>query len=280
MNKISSVQNEPCLNCGGTINGSFCNQCGQKALDNIDRSMATLLGGFFTNLFFLDNRFFLSIRMLVTRPGTMTVDFLNGQRKKFLPPVTLFLFANLIYFFLTPLTDYSLPLHDQVKWQPYSPTAKRLIANRLNERGISFADYARTYNKASDNISKTVMILNIPMIALFVYLFTFRKRKFYFDSLIYSFHFFTVFLLSICVGDILSQLINPLVARIDIDLEGFWFILFLLALPILYLIVSLRKLASMSWWLAILGGFGLFVGLFLVQFVYRAIMFFLTFFTT
>ena len=106
MNKVRSVENEPCLNCGGIINGSFCYQCGQKALDNNDRSMSTLLGGFFTNLFFLDNRFFISLRMLLIRPGTMTIDFLGGQRKKFLPPVTLFLFVNLIYFLLSPLSDY------------------------------------------------------------------------------------------------------------------------------------------------------------------------------
>ena len=103
---------QTCHNCGTPVNGAFCHNCGQQVRDNSDRSVRRLLGEVLGNLFFLDNRFFISVGYLFRFPGRMTVEFLAGKRKKFISPVTLFLFLNLIYFFNKPLSDYSLPIED------------------------------------------------------------------------------------------------------------------------------------------------------------------------
>lgn len=272
------VENEPCLNCGDFVNGPFCKQCGQKAVDHTDRSMIRLVGDFFGNLFFLDNRLFVSLKYLLFSPGLMTKEFLKGKRKKFLPPISLFLFANLVYFLVSPITDFSLPLYDQIQSQPtHSTLAKKMVKARLLEREISYEEYALSYNKATDNISKTAIILNIPMIALFVYLVSFRRNKFYFDSLIFSFHFFTMLLLFIVAVDSADRLLEHL---LGVSMSSFLFAVVVLGVPLLYLISSFKKLLNTNWILSALTSLVVLIGVMVSHFLYRAIIFFLTFYST
>lgn len=280
MPKNFTVENEPCLNCGDLINGSYCRNCGQKAIDNIDRSMMTLLGGFIGNLFFLDNRFFISLKYMIMHPGQMTIEFLNGRRKKFLPPVTLFLFVNLIYFFLSPITDYSLSLYDQMNYQFYSETATEMVNTKIDDFEITMEDYTVKYEKSSDNISKTIMILNVPLIAMFVYLASFRSRKFYFDSLVFSFHFFTLFLFSVSIGNILSRLFPIVDTWVFGKGFGVWLVLFILIIPLVYGAIYFKHYINTRWIWGVLGGLYLIIALIGAQLIYRAIIFFLTYYAT
>gem|GEM_PF-4959360 len=81
MEKSHELVPRECLNCNASIHGGFCHQCGQAVRDNTNRSIGQLLGEFFGNIFFLDNRFFLSVRYLFLYPCRMTVEFLEGKRK-------------------------------------------------------------------------------------------------------------------------------------------------------------------------------------------------------
>ncbi len=269
-----------CLNCGSTISGSFCESCGQKVIDETDRSLSTLIAGFFGNILFLDGRFMISLRYLFFNPGRMTFEFLTGKRKKFVPPVTLFLFANLIYFFLNPITDYSLSLHDQITYQFYSSTANSMVEEKINEKSISIEDYSLEYGKSSDQISKTIMILNIPMIALFVYALSFRKREFYFDSLVFTFHFFTFFLLCISIGDAIDDLLLSLLPESLSIIQWIWFLSFILIVPAIYGVLSFRKYLEVNWLWAIAGGVAIILGIVTAQMFYRLIIFLLTFWST
>lgn len=119
MNKGNEETITQCLNCDAAITDAFCPKCGQSVRDNTDRSIGKLMGDFLDNIFFFDNRFVISLRYLFQFPSRMTVEFLAGKRKKFVSPVSLFLFVNVIYFFVNPLSDYSISLEDQYA-QPYS----------------------------------------------------------------------------------------------------------------------------------------------------------------
>lgn len=269
-----------CLNCGASVNRTYCQDCGQSIRDNSDRSLSRLLAEFFANIFFLDNRFFLSMWYLVRFPGRMTVEFLEGRRKKFISPVTLFLFLNLIYFFVNPLTDYSLSLHDQMNSQPYSAWTKDWVETKLQKEGLDEQAYGITYQNTSDNTSKSIMIINAPMIAVFVYLMAFKKRQFYFDSLIFSFHFFTLFMLSWVMLDwvdigiyYISGDNNSLASDISFKLFAFF-------IPLLYAILSIKKFMGIRWFWAIPAGLGVMIAVTLANLFYRFIIFAVTLWIT
>ncbi len=269
-----------CLNCGTQVNGVFCHNCGQRVRDNSDRSLSRLVGEVLSNVFFLDNRFVLSIWYFIRFPGRMTVEFLEGKRKKFISPVTLFLFLNLIYFFVNPLSDYSLSLYDQINSQPYSKWPNEWVASKLQKEDLDLNTYAITYQNASDNLSKSIMIINVPMIAAFVYLMAFRRRPFYFDSLIFAFHFFTLFMLSWVMLDWVDILINTLVGNDKSVASAISFNLFVSFLPLLYAIIGIKKFMNIRWYWAIPAGIGVIAAVLLANFCYRFIIFIFTFWTT
>ncbi len=280
MEKSDELVQVHCLNCGASVHGAFCHQCGQRVRDNLDRSLGRLLGEFFSNLFFFDNRFFISMKYLFWFPGRMTLEFLEGKRKKFISPITLFLFINLIYFFVNPLSDYSLSLYDQANSQPYSVWIKGWVEHKLQYKGLDERAYSVTYQNASDNVSKSIMIINIPMIALFMYLMTFKKRRFYFDSLIYAFHFFSLFMVSWIFLDWVDTLIDFLVGDNSSIISNISFYLFAFILPLLYATLCIKKFLSIRWYWSIPAGLGVMIALSLANLFYRFIIFTVTFWVT
>ncbi len=280
MEKSHELLQTHCLNCGASVKERFCHQCGQHVRDNSDRSLGRLLGDFLGNIFFLDNRFLLSMRYLLRFPGRMTVEFLEGKRKKFISPVTLFLFLNLIYFFVSPLTDYSISLYDQTHSQLFSKWTKELVDEKLKKEELDWRSYSIAYQNGSDNISKSIIIINIPLIAILVYLMAFKQRRFYFDSLIFAFHFFSLFLFSWVMLDWVGSLIDLLSGDEDSIGSAIVFMLFTFFIPLLYAILSIKKFMDIHWYWAIPTGLGVVIAVGLSNLVYRFIIFIITFWVT
>ena len=275
MEKTHELNSTQCLNCSATVKGNFCHQCGQTLRDNKDRSISQLLGDFLSNVFFLDNRFLISVWYLFRFPSRMTLEFLDGKRKKFISPVTLFLFLNLIYFFVSPLTDYSIPLEDQNS-QPYGKWANEWVNFKLKNKGLNRHAYSSIYQNASDTISKSIMIINVPMIAVLVYLISFKKRRFYYDSLIFTLHFFSLFMASWIILDWAETFTNFLAGHDDSTVAAISFVMFASAIPLLYAILGMKKFMAIRWYWAIPAGVGIMIAVILANLCYRFIIFILS----
>ena len=281
MEKKLELRHTHCLNCGATIKGEYCHICSQRIRDNSDRSLSRLFGEFLSNTFFIDNQFFISVWYLLRFPGRMTLEFIGGKRKKFISPVTLFLFVNLIYFFASPLSDYSISLEDQIHpVQAFSKWTKEWVAHRLNSEGLEFRDYAITYQNMSDSISKVMMIVNIPMIAILVFLMAFRRRRYYYDSLIFAFHFFSLFLGSWIMLGWVGKLLDFLPIQNDSVIFDISFSMWAYFIPLIYAILSIKKFIDIRWFWAIPAGMGVMLAVQVANILYRFIIFVLTFWFT
>jgi len=269
-----------CLNCNAALAGTYCHSCGQPARENTDRSIIQLLGDFLGNVFFIDNRFLLSVGYLIRYPGRMTVEFLEGKRKKFISPVTLFLFVNLIYFFVSPLTDYSLSLYDQFYDQPYSEWIQDWVKSSMRASELESEAYNTAYQTTSNNISKLIMIINIPMIAFFIYLMAFKKRRFYYDNLIYSFHFFSVYISSWIMLGGTYTLLNLFVKNEESMIYSFSFYLFVFVIPVLYASLSIKKFMDIPWYWAIPAAGLASISVTLTNLIYRFVILVLTLWMT
>ena len=124
------------------------------------------------------------------------------------------------------------------------------------------------------------MIINIPMIALFMYLMTFKKRRFYFDSLIFAFHIFSLFMVSWIFLDWIDTLIDFLVGDNSSLISNISFYLFAFILPLLYAILSIKKFMGIRWYWSIPAGLGVMIALSLANLFYRFIIFTVTFWVT
>lgn len=276
---MENTHSTHCLNCNTLLQGNFCHQCGQKVIDQKERTLRYFILQFFGSAFFLENSFVKNLWQLIRSPGLMALDYAEGRRKRWMVPFSLFLLINLIYFIVNPLTDFNLPLYDHLRWHDttYGPMAARMVENRIQQREIAFEEYERIFNAKTINLSKSLMVLNVPVMALLLSLIFFRKRKFFADHFIYALYLFSFFLLVSCIW------IGLLNAYIWIGLPAYQFFVptGLLLLTLYYVFFSLRRFYYVKNFLwSALSALGVFVAIGLMLYFYRFIMFMVTFAAT
>lgn len=224
-------EDKTCLNCGETIEKQFCPECGQKNIDS-RRSFYVLFTDFFATILNYDNSFWRTIITLYRSPGKLTLEYMAGRRKRYLPPIQLYLVASFLVFFIPriipssedttgesfKLASYNdegetidgygtiytvheldsihnaLPKEDRMQTTEYY--IKRLYIH-INEQIGS--NPAFNYEKKTFivNYFPKVLFVYMPVFAFFLWLFHNKKKWYYFDSGIFTLHFFSFFLLTI-----------------------------------------------------------------------------------
>ncbi len=87
-----------CLNCNTILSGQYCASCGQRASSRLI-SIVELLRDAFGDLFELDSRLWRTVVPLLTRPGQLTRDYLEGRRARYMPPFRTYLVLSILFFF-------------------------------------------------------------------------------------------------------------------------------------------------------------------------------------
>jgi hypothetical protein len=108
--ELPSGEMPQCLNCGTHLRGQYCGHCGQRARNRLI-SLWELLREAFGDLFELDSRLWKTIVPLLSRPGLLTHDYLQGRRARYMPPFRMYLVLSLLFFlvaFFNPRETFSL----------------------------------------------------------------------------------------------------------------------------------------------------------------------------
>jgi Protein of unknown function (DUF3667) len=89
-----------CANCGASLAGRYCAQCGQRVEPPVHSlwhfgKVAT------EDLTHADSRLWRTLAALLFKPGRLTAEFLAGRRARYLPPVRLYLVLSVIFFVYT-----------------------------------------------------------------------------------------------------------------------------------------------------------------------------------
>jgi hypothetical protein len=93
--KLRSEKN--CLNCGHHVEDRYCTQCGQENLE-LDDSAFHLALHYIKDLFHYDGKFWHTLKSLLTRPGLVAKEYLEGKRQRHLEPVRYYVFASTVFF--------------------------------------------------------------------------------------------------------------------------------------------------------------------------------------
>jgi hypothetical protein len=100
-----------CKNCGHTIDGNYCSQCGQKS--DVSRiTFAAIAQEISESIFQVNRGLFFTIKELFLRPGQSIDDFLHGKRKNHFKPIAYVLTLSTLYFLVTKLTGQNTYLDD------------------------------------------------------------------------------------------------------------------------------------------------------------------------
>lgn len=91
-----------CLNCGQSLNGSWCAGCGQHDSEVL-RPLLALLRDLVDAVVDLDGRAWRTLGALLLRPGFLTREYFAGRRARWTPPLRLFLAASIGFFLILTL---------------------------------------------------------------------------------------------------------------------------------------------------------------------------------
>ncbi|WP_428331304.1 DUF3667 domain-containing protein [Mucilaginibacter sp.] len=119
-----------CLNCGTTLDGKFCHNCGQENLE-IKESFGHMMNHAISDYFHFDHQFFHTLKPLLIKPGYLTNEYMAGKRAQYLHPVKMYIFISLVYFVLLFQSG-----HEKVKTVPVAvkPGIKGLVIDSLNKQ--------------------------------------------------------------------------------------------------------------------------------------------------
>lgn len=88
-----------CLNCGAELHGAFCSACGQRVVPAYP-TVRQLVGDAWEELSGYDGRFVRTFRLLLRRPGALTIEVMEGRRARYISAVRLYLVASVAYFLI------------------------------------------------------------------------------------------------------------------------------------------------------------------------------------
>jgi len=91
-----------CPNCGSTLSGNFCQECGQAATLHV-ASAREFLHEFIGHYVALEGKLWQSVKRLMFKPGQLTRDYIEGRRVRYVEPLRLYLSFSIIFFALFKL---------------------------------------------------------------------------------------------------------------------------------------------------------------------------------
>lgn len=184
-----------CKNCGNVFSGKFCNQCGEKLYSEHDKSVMHFAEESLHFLTHLDGSFFTTLKMLFSRPGQLSVDYCNGLRKRYFKPVSFFLLLVVLYLLFPVFEGLSMKLYYHVRHSLYGSFAMHKVRAALQKTGLSQEEFAKLFSEKSAKTSKFLLLVIIPLTALFFWALTFKKRKYFFDQFSFSAEINSVYLI-------------------------------------------------------------------------------------
>jgi hypothetical protein len=138
---------------------------------------------------------------LVRRPGELTVSWMEGVRKIYVAPITLFLLINVLFFAVQSLTGetvFSSPLDSHLNHQDWSAFARSVVARRLDATGTSHDAFAAAFDSAVVVHAKSLIILMTVPFALLLPLVFVRAHRPFMTHVVFALHLYAFLLLLFC----------------------------------------------------------------------------------
>ncbi len=238
-----------CRNCDQILTGDYCSSCGQRDID-FERNWKGLVEEYASSLFNFDGKVPRGIYELLFKPGLASKRFLQGKRASQIPPMRLYLFANLIYFVWVAYAYQ--PTDDGGANPSRDPPGLQSVEESATNNQELHSLLAKKFDNPESIVANfyvwlpRVSLFGVPLLAMVTWL-MFRKRGFvYLEHIIVSIHFLTFYLLWSLLADWAGLLLGFVWAGSDSNVEDV-VSLWLLVYPIF----ALRRIFSLGWGKAI-----------------------------
>lgn len=147
--KRTKIKDSECLNCACPFNGQekFCPDCGQKNKGN-SITFKSFIHEVFNGLFSLDGKFWNTLIPLLTRPGVISRNYIDGKRQRYSNPFRFYLTASILFFLIVGLSK-SIDKFEELK----SGTLKNISSitslkndDKIDKDSLKIEEYTATKN--------------------------------------------------------------------------------------------------------------------------------------
>lgn len=226
---IDKVEGD-CLNCGTFVTGNYCTNCGQK-FQPTKLPLKLFLEDAVETLFNIDNRILKTIKDLFTKPGKITKFYIEGKRASYLPPLRIYLSISIVYFLLIQLVDST-----QVFFINFSG----------DEEGMSQMGTIIQYS----------LFFLVPIFALYTQLFHLKRKAYYVEYLILSFHIHSIWFIFLII-ELFSVWLGERYPEGWVSIVAIILSVPAQAATLIYLAIYLKNTFDQKWRFAIIKSMGL-----------------------
>ena len=267
-----------CITCGHQFNGKFCSRCGEKVIEPYDRSIRHFLDHLFNALTFIDGKFYRSLRTMLLHPGQMASDQVQGKRQPYMKPVAFFFVGNFLYFLFPIFQTFNTTLYWQMHGMPYSDYTKAVVEAHLATAGLTIEAFTPSYEAASTNWAKLILIALAPLAFPFVVLINYNRKHYLSDHFLFTMEYSTFL---VFVPTWLYSLLIYAVAQagdwVGLDLRTVFddrnSVLMAALLLGYFLYRGHRHFYQQPWWRALAGTVLMLVSMYLIIHGYRFLLF-------
>lgn len=96
-----------CANCAAVFSGNYCPNCGQKA--HLHRTLTAIGHDLVHGVLHLDGKLSRTLPLLALRPGKLTRRYIEGERARFVSPMSMFLFSVFAMFAVFQMVGIGVP---------------------------------------------------------------------------------------------------------------------------------------------------------------------------
>ncbi len=201
-----------CPNCNSTLDtdDKFCSNCGQKKLKE-DLKIKHLLVNFFEDYFSFDNKILQTLKVLLFKPAKLSLDYIQGKRARYVPPIRLYFFVAFICLALVKIlshtfTDEGGHLDVEIGEgidEGFQDEAEGRVIDKSLGKEIGTQLGKLLYTQAP-----LLLLFLLPVITFILYVLYYKKNRFYIESFIVGIHLQTFFFIALLFGNALEVLLD------------------------------------------------------------------------
>ena len=207
-----------CRNCGAITTGRYCQACGQDIFAGQEQPIFQFVANLLSNAFSLDSKVLLTVRYLFFKPGFLSAEYRQGRIVRYVQPVKLFWMSTLIFFALlftgTTATEHESAAQQQessaqttaqegataaslqIDINEEKASAPGMEESQKQKRGATISVRGKVQEVSREQLKNYLTayapyaaFFLIPIFALLLKLFFWRKKYFYLHHLTFAVHF-------------------------------------------------------------------------------------------
>ena len=240
-----------CANCGHTLDGRFCSNCGEERLDFHNLTVRHFLTHSLHEIFELDGKIWRTLRALLFQPGLLSEEYCRGKRRFYVNPYRLVITAAIVFALATrgglqvgmtagPV-DVSLAPASVNESASIAETVRKVdrfhLLGRLERPGVEESESERgKFHERMEKFAEPLSFANVFLLSLVLQALYGWRRKHFVENGVFSMHFMSFVLFT-------SSLLGPL----SLLLRAGWGVVVLPVVLIivfgqfLYLVLAIRR---------------------------------------